>query len=189
MMKIENSKGTVLWSQKVGIIIAYIICAVAIYFIIGCLISLITYGVKDIDWIDYASTLLYHILVAIFTWLCVVRWLKQGRLTTFWMLLSMLISAIIVYGLLALTCKWEPAFLRRYGMELNAPCWLGAHQQFFIDLTPESAPPFHKISLLENNVFLYALFDYPGLFLWAAVLTIGSGIWIKRTHNKRRGQR
>ena len=85
----------------------------------------------------------------------------------------MLVTAIVIYGLLALKCQWEPAFLRREGMDLFAPWWLGGHRQFFVGLTPGTIPPFCKISLLKNEVFQSTLTDYPGLIVWAGCCLIG----------------
>lgn len=170
----EASDSTVKWSQKAGIIIAYIICAVAAFNIIVYLVFLFTDWMTGLNWVEYLNLLLYHILVILFTWLCVVHWLKQGRLTTAWMLLSMLLSAVIVYWLLALTCKWEPGFIRHHGMYLYAPWWLGGEQQFFKDLTPETVPQVHEINVLGNNIFIAALVDYLALFIWATSCFLGT---------------
>ena len=159
--------------QKVGIVVAYIICVFAAFNIFIYLVGLLEFDVKDMDWIEYSSNLLYHVFVLLFTGLCVIRWLKHGKLTTSWMLLSMLVSAIIVYVLLSLTCKWEPDFLRFHGMTLYAPWWLNSHWQFFKDLIPDTVPPFYKINVLDNNVFLYTLCDYPGLLVWVLGCCLG----------------
>ena len=160
------------YSQLVGIVIAYIIVCVAAIPVYIFLYGL--FSVPDIvGWGSYLTDLSYYIILILFTLLCVITWLKKNKLSTWWMLLSMLITAIAIYFLLALTCKWEPEFLRHEGMELYAPWWLAGHKHFFVGLTPETVPPFYKINLLANGVFQCTLLDYPGLFVWAACCVVG----------------
>ena len=161
-------------SQLAGIIIAYIIVCVAATCVYICLIGL-PYLKDDLSrlWDSFLTELSYYIFLILFCLLCVIPWLKKNKLPTWWMLLSMLITAIVIYVLLALTCKWEPEFLRHEGMELYAPWWLAGNKDFFVGLTPETVPPFYKINLLANGVFQCTLLDYPGLFVWAACCVVG----------------
>ena len=161
------------YPQIVGIIIAYIIASFAAMVALLELLELSDWNSYIDCWQDYLTELSYYILLSLFLLLCVIPWLKKNKLSTWWMLLSMLVTAIVIYGLLALTCKWEPAFLRREGMDLYAPWWLEGHSQFFVGLTPETVPPFYKIGILENGVFQSTLTDYPGLIVWAGCCLVG----------------
>lgn len=161
------------YKQNVGIVIAYIIVFFAA---IAAILDL--YGLSDWkefleDWQQYLKDLSYFFFLILFILICIIPWLKKNKLSTWWMLLSMLVTAIVIYGLLALTCKWEPAFLRHEGMDLFAPWWIGGHRQFFVGLTPEITPPFYKIPLLKNDVFYSTLTYYPGLIVWAGCCLIG----------------
>ena len=161
------------YPKVVGIIIAYIIASIAAMVALLELLELSDWNYYIDSWQDYLTELSYYILLSLFILLCVIPWLKKNKLSTWWMLLSMLVTAIVIYGLLALKCQWEPAFLRREGMDLFAPWWLGGHRQFFVGLTPGTIPPFCKISLLKNEVFQSTLTDYPGLIVWAGCCLIG----------------
>ena len=96
-------------SQIVGIGIAYIIVCVAAFSVYLCLIGL-PYLKDNLSglWDSFLTELSYYIFLILFCLLCVIPWLKKNKLPTWWMLLSMLITAIVIYVLLALTCKWEP---------------------------------------------------------------------------------
>ena len=156
-------------NNEAGIVIAYIILGLTIAINVFVFSSL--FGeIKTRNWFLSADEFWYFsylFLLIVFTGFFVVRWLKRDYLSTEWMFLSMAITAIVVFLLLALTCKWVPDFLRQAGMTLTAPGWLCGFEQFIVGLTPETAPSFFKINLFDNTVFWDTLFYYPGLIVWA----------------------
>ena len=173
--------------QKAGIVTAYIIYIQAMLTAILYLTGIIMAWNDFEDLVFILYEFLYSIALILFTRLCVVRWLKQNRLSSLWMVLSMLVSAIIIYALLDSTCRWEPAVLRHHGMDLYAPWWLGGHRQFFVGLTPETVPLFHKINILDNSVFHDTIIDFPGLFVWVFGCCI-SYFFTNHPINKAKGQ-
>lgn len=161
------------YAQISGIVIASIIACVAAIPATIDLIGLFDWQGFPEGWQQYVTELSYFVFVILFIQLCVIPWLKNNKLSTWWMLRSMLVTAFVIYCLLAFTCKLEPTFLRHEGMDLYAPWWLGGHRQFFVGLTAETALPYYKISILENGVFQSTLTDYPGLLVWAGCCLVG----------------
>lgn len=160
--------------NEAGIVIAYIIFGLTIAIFVFVWASLIG-EIKAKDWslaADEFGYFLYLFLLSVFTGFFVVRWLKRDYLSTEWMFLSMAITAIVVFLLLALTCKWVPDFMRQAGMSLTAPSWLGGFKQFIVGLTPETTPSFFRIKLLDNTIFWDSLFYYPGLIIWAIICSV-----------------
>ena len=168
--------------QKTGLFFAYTVLFFALIPALIYFPYLFKWEEMSGAWGSYLTEMGYYFSLILFTWLCIIRWLKRDELSTVAMLLSALVTSIVVYALLALTCKWEPAFLRHSGMDLYVPWWLEGHRQFFIGLTPETTPSFYRINIMDNGVFQSTLLGFPGLLVWAICCTIDH-YYLKRSNS------